>query len=125
MANEQNLKPIKTLSTEEAKKRGRNGGKRSGEVRRERKRLKEYMLLLLDLPVYDNKDFNKLSKMGVPLESIDNKMMLAAALFKKAVTQGDVAAVKEIRNIIGDDMPENGSGDLERLIAGLLDGQGI
>ena len=125
MANEQNLKPIKTLSTEEAKKRGRNGGKRSGEVRRERKRLKEYMLLLLDLPVYDTKDFNKLSKMGVPVESIDNKMMLAAALFKKAVTQGDVAAVKEIRNIIGDDMPENGSGDLERLIAGLLDGQGI
>lgn len=122
MANEQNLKPIKTLSTEEAKKRGRNGGKRSGEVRRERKRLKEYMLLLLDLPVSDTKDFNKLSKMGVPVESIDNKMMLAAALFKKAVTQGDVAAVKEIRNIIGDDMPENGSGNLERLIAGLLDG---
>ena len=121
MANEQNLKPIKSLSTEEAKRRGKKGGQRSGQVRRERKRLKEYMNLLLDLPVSDTKDFNKLSKMGVPVEEIDNKMMLVTALFRKAVTQGDVAAVKEIRSIIGDDTPENGMGDFEKLIEGLID----
>ena len=33
----QNLKPIKTLSNEEAKKRGSAGGKKSVEVRREKK----------------------------------------------------------------------------------------
>ena len=125
MANEQNLKPIKSLSTEEAKKRGKKGGQRSGQVRRERKRLKEYMNLLLDLPVSDTKDFNKLSKMGIPLEEIDNKMMLVAALFKKATTHGDVAAVKEIRSIIGDDVAESKTGEFERLIQGLFDEKSI
>ena len=45
MANEQNLKPVKTKK--EARERGRNGGIKSGEVRRERKTLKEELLLLL------------------------------------------------------------------------------
>jgi hypothetical protein len=39
MANIKNLKPIKTLSNDEAKKRGSVGGKKSGEVRREKKLL--------------------------------------------------------------------------------------
>jgi hypothetical protein len=39
MANEKNLRPIKTLSKEEAKKRGSSGGKKSGQVRREKKLL--------------------------------------------------------------------------------------
>lgn len=117
MANEQNLKPVRTKS--EARERGKKGGKRSGEVRRERKRLKEYMNLLLDLPVSDAKDFNKLSKIGIPVEKIDNKMMLVTALFKKAVTHGDVAAVKEIRSIIGDDAQDNVNGQLMDLIEGI------
>ena len=103
MANEQNLKPIHELSTEEAKRRGRKGGKKSGEVRRKKRQMKDCMNLLLELPVTSTKDFNKLSRMGIPVEEIDNKMMLVVALFNRAVTLGDVAAVKEIRNIIGDD----------------------
>ncbi len=103
MANEQNLKPIHELSTEEAKRRGRKGGKKSGEVRRKKRQMKDCMNLLLELPVASTKDFNKLSRMGIPVEEIDNKMMLVVALFNRAVTLGDVAAVKEIRNIIGDD----------------------
>jgi hypothetical protein len=39
VANIKNLKPIKTLSNDEAKKRGSAGGKKSGEVRREKKLL--------------------------------------------------------------------------------------
>lgn len=103
MANEQNLKPIHELSTEEAKRRGQKGGKKSGEVRRKKRQMKDCMNLLLELPVTSTKDFNKLSRMGIPVEEIDNKMMLVVALFNRAVTLGDVAAVKEIRNIIGDD----------------------
>lgn len=46
MANEGNLKPIKKgeLSNEEAKKRGSKGGKRSAEVRRERKLIRDRIL---------------------------------------------------------------------------------
>lgn len=45
MANEQNLRPVR--NKEEARERGKIGGKRSGEVRRQRKTLKEELLLLL------------------------------------------------------------------------------
>ena len=45
MANEQNLKPVRTKS--EARERGKNGGIKSGEVRKQRKTLKEELLLLL------------------------------------------------------------------------------
>ena len=41
MANEQNLKPIKSLSSEEAKRRGSLGGKASVEARKEKKLFKE------------------------------------------------------------------------------------
>lgn len=41
MANEQNLRPIRYLSTEEAKQRGSKGGIASGAARRENKRLSE------------------------------------------------------------------------------------
>ena len=46
MANEQNLKPIRKgeLTKEEAKRRGANGGKKSAEIRKERKLIKERIL---------------------------------------------------------------------------------
>ena len=45
MANEQNLKPVK--SKKEARERGRKGGLAAGEARRKRKTLKEELLLML------------------------------------------------------------------------------
>ena len=45
MANEQNLKPVK--SKKEARERGRKGGLASGEARRKRKTLKEELHLML------------------------------------------------------------------------------
>ena len=44
MANEQNLKPITSLSSEEAKKRGSAGGKASVEARRKKKLFKDEIL---------------------------------------------------------------------------------
>lgn len=45
MANNENLKPVRTKS--EARKRGANGGKKSGEVRRQKKTMKEMLDYLL------------------------------------------------------------------------------
>lgn len=120
MANEKNLIPIETLSNEEAKKRGKAGGKKSGEVRRQKRLLKDCMIELLDLPVSDIKSWNKLSKLGINIENIDNKALLTASLFKRAVS-GDVQAFKEIRNLIGEDNVNDGNGRLEELINGLKD----
>ena len=100
MANEKNLKPIRTKS--EAREKGRKGGKKSAETRRQRKLLKDCMLDLLDLPVTNTKQWNQLSKLGVNPEEIDNRSLLTVALFMKATT-GDVTAFKEIKSLIGED----------------------
>ena len=119
MANEKNLKPIKSLSKDEAKRIGAKGGKKSAEARRNKKLLKECMINLLDMQVSDTKKFNSLVNMGLDVEDIDNRALLTVALFKKALT-GDVAAFKEIRNLIGEDNPNDGNGKLKELIDGVL-----
>ena len=100
MANEKNLKPIRTES--EAREKGRNGGKKSGEVRRRKRLLKDCMNDLLDLPVNNKGIRNKLSRMGIDAEDMDNRALLTASLFARAVECGDVAAFKEIRDLIGE-----------------------
>lgn len=79
MANEQNLKPVRTTS--EARKRGKAGGIRSGQVRAERKTLKEELLLLLS--------------QGNTQEKI------SLALIQKALN-GDTKAFEVIRDSIGE-----------------------
>lgn len=53
MANEQNLRPYKKgqLSSEEAKRRGSLGGKKSVEAKRERRAMQELAKIILDLPI--------------------------------------------------------------------------
>lgn len=118
MANEQNLIPNDKRSKSEVRKNSARGGKKSGEVRRQKKLLKECMLDLLSMPVTNTKEWNKLSKMGIDPEEIDNRALLTAALFRKAVEYGDVAAFKEIRNLIGEETGDC-DGELNRLIEGL------
>ena len=79
MANEQNLKPVRSKS--EARSRGKKGGIASGKARRERKTLKDELLLLL--------------------EEDDNNTKISVALLKKALT-GDIQAFTTIRDTIGE-----------------------
>ena len=120
MANEKNLKPIKSLSKEEAKRRGSKGGKKSVESRRKKKLLKDCMIDLLDLPVSDINASAKLVHMGFDVKNIDNRALLTTALFLKGAS-GDVAAFKEIKELIGEQKQEE-SGMIEKLIEGLKDG---
>ncbi len=78
MANPNNLKQ---LSSEEARKNGKKGGIKSGEKRRERKALKEELLLLLSVG--------------------DTQKKLSLALIEKAMN-GDVKAFEVIRDTIGE-----------------------
>lgn len=82
MANSENLKHFDSnQSREEAKKNGKKGGIKSGEVRRARKTLKEELLLLL--------------------ESGNNQQKMSVALFQKAL-KGDIKAFEVIRDTIGE-----------------------
>lgn len=121
MANEQNLKPRKTLSKEEAKRLGAAGGKASAEAKRRRKTLRQNMEILLELPVSDKRKYNKLARMQVDAEDIDNTMLLSAALFQRAA-EGDVAAYREIRDLVDETKKERDDGSVIELIEGLRDG---
>ena len=64
MANEQNLKPIRTES--EAREKGRNGGIASGAARREKKTVQKILNDFLSTAAKDNPQLAKLAaKMGL------------------------------------------------------------
>ena len=64
MANESNLKPVR--SKEEARARGRNGGKASGKARREKKTIQNILTALCDSKCSDIPQFNKIAaKLGL------------------------------------------------------------
>ena len=79
LANEKNLKPIRSVS--EAREKGKNGGIASGKARRKRKTLKEELIALL--------------------ETGDNQVKLSVALLTSAL-DGNVKAFEVIRDTIGE-----------------------
>ena len=102
MANEQNLIPqAHVLSVEEASR----GGKASGETRRKRRALRDSMNMLLEMQP-SAKEFNALIEAGFDMEDIDNSCLVTLALFKEA-KKGNVKAIKELRNLIGEDRPDS------------------
>jgi len=105
VANEQNLIPFTSdQSREEAVKNGRIGGYASGESRRKRKALRDSMNMLLEKQP-SAKDFNKLVEAGFDPEEIDNSLLITYALFNES-KKGNVKAIKELRNLIGEDKPD-------------------
>ena len=104
--NEQNLIPGAHKLTVEEQSRGGNS---SAQSRRRKRDMKAKMKMLLSLPCSDTEDWNEASAMGVDISEIDNETIMLIGLFKQA-KEGNVQAVKEIRNILGKD---NSSAELE------------
>ena len=95
MANNENLKPIRKgqLSKEELKKRQSNGGKKSGERRRELKTMRQMLNYLLEKDITNNK-----GETATTLEAV------MVAQIKEAL-KGNTRAVQFIRDTIGE-MPK-------------------
>ena len=108
----ENLVPQDKRTKAEQRQIASKGGKASGKSRRQRKTLKESMNTLLSLPINNTKDFNAVSKMGIDLEDMDNSQLIILALFKRAKS-GDVYAIKEIRELIGE---ENEAGEVVKIV---------
>lgn len=109
MANEQNLIPFNKRTKSEQREYAKKGGQKSGEVRRQRKAMKEQAELLLSLPFkLTDRNGNELKevleKLGIDEENIDNQMAMIVALWKTALGNGrnQVTAVQELRDIIGE-----------------------
>lgn len=97
MANEQNLKPIWYLSHEEAQRRGRNGGKKSGEVRRKKANFRRALNALLTAEIDSPEWTPLLESLGLEstLESAINAAMIREAL------NGNVKAYEAIARYSG------------------------
>lgn len=87
--------------------------------RRKKRKFKDCMIDVLSLPISREEDFERLSQMGMREENMDNRTLLAAAMFEKAVESGNVTAFKEICNLVGESENAEESGGLEKLISGL------
>lgn len=103
---EANLKPIKKgeLTSEEAKARGSNGGKKSGQARRKKRDAKAAMRYLLGLPSTGKIDGN-LEELGFPNDERTNMAALQARLFALAMA-GNLEAYEKIIKIAGFDPEE-------------------
>ena len=95
-----NLQPVQTK--EEAKKRGSNGGKKSGKVRRERKLARECMEMILSLDTKSQKQKELMTNLGIKDKEQKNIMSLMASMFMKAVVTGEPNAVKSVLEIAGE-----------------------
>lgn len=95
MANEQNLKPIRSVS--EAREKGRKGGRASGEARRKKANLREAANLLLTTKIDHPEWTETLERMG--LESTIEYALVAA--MTKEVLAGNVSAYRAIMDTVG------------------------
>lgn len=84
-----NPENLRTPTTSEAREMGRRGGIRSGEVRRERKAIRQALEEALSMPC------------ELDGETVTNVEAIAAAMVRRA-REGDVRAFVEVRNSIGE-----------------------
>lgn len=97
--SKENLRPPTT--TEEARERGRKGGIKSGEVRRERKALREVLDTLLNLPVGFEVQKETLVALGIDEEDCNNQTLISVAMIQAAAS-GDVKAATWLRDTVGE-----------------------
>lgn len=112
MANEKNLIPINKRTKSEQREYRKKGGQKSGEVRRQRKAMKEQMEILLTLPFKQKKQLKFIKDLGIEDENIDNQMALIVAMYGKAL-KGDVQAFNTIREITEDNKTTNNNNRVE------------
>ena len=102
MANEENLTQMgKHLTREEAQKIGSLGGKASVKARRERKALREQMIMLLSLPLKNDKIKDKLKELGIKESDMNNQMAMSVSMYQQAL-KGNPKAYELIRDTIGE-----------------------
>jgi hypothetical protein len=87
--NSENLVSLADRTTEEQREIARRGGIRSGEVRRERKAIRQALEECLSME----------TELGG--ETVTNVEAIAAAMVRKA-REGDVRAFVEVRNSVGE-----------------------
>lgn len=94
------LKPIRT--SEEAKKRGRNGGIKSGEVRRAKKTMRETAKTLLSMEVVGENNKRNLELFGIDKNDQNYQTAVVVRLLQKALIEGDTSSIRLLGELTGD-----------------------
>lgn len=90
---------LKSFTKENAAEMGRRGGLKAQVTIRKKKKLRDCLKLILELPP-NEKQKEALARMGVVDEEMSNQMVMASAMFVRA-TKGDVRAAEYIRDLTG------------------------
>ena len=100
MANDQNLKPIRTAS--EAREKGRNGGIASGIARREKKTVQKILGDFLDLGITQNRTLEALArKAGISTDG-SIKDLVTAVCVLNTLKKGDISELEKIAKLLGE-----------------------
>ncbi len=110
MAN--NIKNLKPLSTEKARKIGAKGGKKSVISRRKKKYIKEQLETLMLLDLTEGKLKDNMRKLGIPEEELTIQNAMCVSLVQQSLN-GSIRAFSVIRDTLGQD-PKTGD-DKERV----------
>lgn len=108
MANEQNLIPNSERSPSEVRANARKGGIKSGEVRREKKTLRELAEMLGQAKVSDKAIIEKLESLGLDKDSFTHDMAIMLKQYELAEKDDNksTAAAQFIRDTKGEN-PKN------------------
>ena len=101
MANEQNLIPFNRQTESEQREKAKKGGQRSGEVRRQRKAMKETMKMLLDLKLPESESKEKLKALGIEETDLNIQTAILTGQVQKALA-GNLDSAKFIRDTAGE-----------------------
>lgn len=99
--SEKSLANLQPATKETAREKGRNGGIRSGQVRRQKKKLKDTLAMLLDLPPGFANQKEILTMLGINEEDQTNQTLIAVSMIQAAAS-GDVKAAAFVRDTVGE-----------------------
>lgn len=104
MAREQSKAQIEArtrnaITKDDASEKGKIGAKKSLDTRRKKKKLKEALTALMELPVSE-RNKQSMRALGIDDKDMNNQMLVAVAAFQKAI-KGDVRAMEFIRDMTG------------------------
>lgn len=108
MANEQNLKPVRSGS--EAREKGKKGGVASGKARRQKKALRETLNELLSMPLRDDKIEN-IKKVKGFFDLNGKNITVQDALVMKAIEtamKGNAKSMKMLFDLMSETNAGNG-----------------
>lgn len=101
MANEQNLIPFNKRTESEQREYAKKGGQKSGEVRRQRKAMKETMKMLLNLDLPECEGKEELKQLGLQEEDLTLQTGILVNQVKKALS-GNLDSAKFVRDTSGE-----------------------